>query len=482
MKKHWRAILIAAVVVIAGVAGITIYRSATAGQASTYQTAVLARGTLTASIGATGSIQARQQAAMSFSISGRVGKVNVGLGDRVAAGQVLIELDPAYFPQSVIAAQIDLINAQKALDDLKTSQTALAQAELTLANAKKALDSAKTDYNTAVKNNSEGWVKQAQDRVNQTYQDWQSFRFHNDGSRAAMKELAKRYQAYLAALRELETAQKYFALGIGTTGGNKDTEMAFEIAKAKLDLAQAQYDDALAAYNRLKDGVPAQDLQAAQARVDAAQATLNQVRITAPFAGTILAINLEPADIVNPGTVALVIADISELHVDVPIAEVDYNRVALGQPAQLVLDAIFGTVFQGTVREINMSATTNAGSVAYPVKVVVDNPDGRVLPGMTVAVEIEVEHLENVLLVPNRAVRTVDGSRVVYIYVNGGLIPVEVELGANNDTMSEVVSGDLKEGDVVVLNPPTTFFSGSGGGPFGGSAGGGTRGSGMFGG
>ncbi len=96
--------------------------------------------------------------------------------------------------------------------------------------------------------------------------------------------------------------------------------------------------------------------------------------------------------------------------------------------------------------------------------------------------EIEVEHLENVLLVPNRAVRTVDGSRVVYIYVNGGLIPVEVELGANNDTMSEVVSGDLKEGDVVVLNPPTTFFSGSGGGPFGGGAGGGTRGSGMFGG
>ena len=68
------------------------------------------------------------------------------MGDRVTAGQVLIELDPAYYPQSVIAAQIDLINAQKALDDLKTSQTALAQAELNLANAKKALDAAKTDY------------------------------------------------------------------------------------------------------------------------------------------------------------------------------------------------------------------------------------------------------------------------------------------------------------------------------------------------
>ncbi len=473
MKKHWRAILIAAVVIIAGVAGITIYRRTTAGQASTYQTAVLARGTLTASIGATGSIQARQQAEMSFSITGRVGKVIVGLGDRVTAGQVLIELDPAYYPQSVIAAQIDLINAQKALDDLKTSQAALAQAELTLANAKKALDSAKTDYDTALKNNSEGWVKQAQDRVNQTFQDWQSYRSHNDGSLAAMMELAKRYQAYLAALRELETAQKYFALGIGTTGGNKDTEMAFEVAKANLNLAQAQYDDALAAYNRLKDGVPAQDLQAAQARVDAAQATLNLVGITAPFAGTIMAINLVPGDIVNPGMAVLVVADISELHVDVPVAEVDYNRLALGQSAQLSLDAIPDTTYHGKVDQIGLDASTSGGSVSYPIRVVISDSDGKVLPGMTVAVDIEVSHLENVLLVPNRAVRTLDGSLVVYTLQNGSLKPVTITLGASNDTMSEILTGNLKEGDVIVLNPPTSSLLDGSAGPGSGGGGGG---------
>ncbi len=472
MKKHWRAILIAVVVIVAGVAGITIYRRATAGQASTYQTAVLARGTLTASIGATGSIQARQLATLSFSINGRVGRVNVHMGDRVKAGQVLIELDPAYYPQSVIAAQIDLINAQKTLDDLKASQTALAQAELNLANAKKALDAAKTDYDTAVKNNSEGWVKQAQDLVNQTYLDWQTFRFHNDGSRAAMRELARRYQAYLAALRELEIAKRYFELGIGTTGGNKDTEMALEVAKAKLDLAQAQYDDALAAYNRLKDGVPAQDLQAAQARVDAAQATLNQVRITAPFAGTIMAINLEPGDIVNPGTAALVVADMSELHVDVPVAEVDYNRLALDQPAQLVLDAIPDATYHGKVDQIGLSASTSGGSVSYPIRVVISDADGKVLPGMTVAVDIEVSHLENVLLVPNRAVRTLDGSLVVYILQNGSLKPVTITLGASNDTMSEILSGDLKEGDVIVLNPPAASLL-NGSGASGGGGGGG---------
>ncbi len=472
MKKHWRAILIVGLLAAAGGIGLLIYQNANAQQqAKSLQTAVLKRGTLTASIGATGTIQAKQQATLTFSISGRVGKVNVRMGERVAAGQVLIELDPAYYPQSVIAAQIDLNNARKALEDLQSSQTALAQAELNLANAKKALDTAKTDYETAVKNNSEGWVQQAQDRVNQAYSDWQTFRYHNDGSRAAVQELARRYQAYLDALRELEKARQYRDAGIGTSGGNKDTEMALEIAKAKLDLAQAQYDDASAEYNRLKNGVPAQDLASAQARVDAAQATLNQVRITAPFAGTVMSIELLPGDIVTPGTVGLIVADLSELHVDVPIAEVDYNRLKVGLRAELVLDAIFDTVYQGTVQEINLSATTTAGSVAYPVKVVVDNPDGRVLPGMTVAVEIEVEHLENVLLVPNRAVRTVDGSRVVYLYVNGGMQPVEIELGASNDTMSQVVSGDLKEGDVIVLNPPSTFFNGSGG-PMNGGGGG----------
>ncbi|MBN2086561.1 MAG: efflux RND transporter periplasmic adaptor subunit [Anaerolineales bacterium] len=479
MKKHWRTILILAVLVLAvGIGAVLVQNANARKEADSLQTAVLARGTLTASIGATGSIQARQQAAMTFSISGRVGKVNVRMGERVQAGQVLVEMDPAFYPQAVLAAQIDLINAQKSLDDLMNSQTALAQAELELANAKKALDAAQTNYDTAVTNHSEGWLQRSREAADKAYKDWLVFRYHNDGSMAAQKELARLYQVYLNALRELETAQRYFDMGIGTGGGNKDTEMALDIAKAELDLAKARYADAQTAYNRLKDGVPNEDLRAAQARLDAAQAVLDQVRITAPFAGTILNINLRPGDIVNPGAAALVIADLTELHVDVPIAEVDYNRLVVGQRAELVLDAIFDTVYQGTVQEINLSATTSGGSVAYPVKVVILDPDHRVLPGMTVAVEIEIEHLDNVLLVPNRAVRTVDGSRVVYLYVNGGMQPVKIELGASNDTMSQVLTGDLKEGDVIVLNPPTTFFPGSGG-PFGGGGGGG---GGMFGG
>jgi HlyD family secretion protein len=461
--------LIVTLLAAAVVAGVMIYQRATAQQkTSSLQTAVIGRGTLSASIGATGSVEARQQAALAYSISGKVGKVNVRMGDQVAAGDVLAELDPADYPQQVISAQIELINAQKSLDDLVTSGSSLAAAELTLANAKKTLDNAQTVYDEAVKDNNQGWVEKAREKVNDAYMNWMVYRYQNDGSRKAMMELAKRYQAYIDALQELEKAQQYYDLGIGTTGGNKDTQMALDIAKGKLAVAQAQYDDALAEFNRLKNGVPSDDLRAAQARVDAARATLDLVNITAPFAGTILSIDLIPGDLVAPGAAVIVIADLSELHVDVPIAEVDYNRLAVGQNADLSLDAISDTTYHGQVEEINLNATTISGSVSYPVKVVIQDADPKVLPGMTVAVQIEVAHLDDVLLVPNRAVRTIDGSRVVYITVNGSLKPVEIVLGSSNDTLSEVVSGGLKAGDVVVLNPPTTFFNGSGGGMNGG--------------
>ena len=459
MRKHWKAILIVGGL-IAAVAAIVLIRGANARRKSqSVQTAVLARGTLSASIGATGTIQARQQASMGFSISGRVGTVDIQLGDTVNAGQVLAELDPAFYPQQVISAQADLINAQKSLDNLKTSQTALAQAELDLANAKKALDAAQTDYDTALKNYNEGWLQECQDRVDQAYLDWQEYRANN-GSFAAMIELQRRWQAYQAALQELRKAQTYHNLGVGTSGGTEAAKRAMDIAKGKLDLAQAQYNDALATYNRLKDGVPAQDLQAAQAQVDSAQAILNQVKITAPFSGTILSVNVAPGDMVSPGTVVVVIADLSEMHVDVPIAEVDYNRLAAGQSAQLVLDAIPDTTYHGQVTQLGLAASTSGGMVSYPIRVVVTDADKNMLPGMTVAVEIEVTHLENVLLVPNRAVRNVNGALVVYLLQNGVQKPVTVELGPTDDTVSVVTKGDIQAGDVVVLNPSTSAAGG----------------------
>jgi HlyD family secretion protein len=93
---------------------------------------------------------------------------------------------------------------------------------------------------------------------------------------------------------------------------------------------------------------------------------------------------------------------------------------------------------------------------------------------MTAAVTITVKQVNNVLMVPNRAVRLVDSQRVVYILANNLPKQVDITLGASSDTMSEVVSTNLKAGDLIILNPPSTLFNrpngggGGGGGPFGG--------------
>jgi multidrug efflux pump subunit AcrA (membrane-fusion protein) len=116
--------------------------------------------------------------------------------------------------------------------------------------------------------------------------------------------------------------------------------------------------------------------------------------------------------------------------------------------------------------------TSVQGVVNFVVTVQLDNADADVKPGMTAAVTITVKQLENVILVPNRAVRLVNNQRVVYVLRDGNSTEIPVTLGATAETMSEVLSGDLKEGDKVILNPPTNFSrpqnGGGGGGFFGG--------------
>jgi HlyD family secretion protein len=96
------------------------------------------------------------------------------------------------------------------------------------------------------------------------------------------------------------------------------------------------------------------------------------------------------------------------------------------------------------------------------------DPDPAIKPGMTAAVNITVEQLTNVLLVPNRAVRMRNGQRVVYVLRNNQSTVVDISIGATSDTNSEVIQGDVKAGDKVILNPPIEIPTGPGGfGSFG---------------
>jgi len=188
-------------------------------------------------------------------------------------------------------------------------------------------------------------------------------------------------------------------------------------------------------------------------------------QLVAPFAGTITDAHPLSGDQVTAGTLGFRVDDLSRLYVDVEISEVDINSIAVGQPVTLTFDAILGQEYHGEVTQVSQAGNTVQGVVNFTVTVRITDADEQVKPGMTAAVTIVVKEIKDVILVPNRAVRVVDGKKVVYVLRDGLPVQVEVRLGSSSETMSVLAGGELKVGDLVILNPPA-IFEGGGGPPF----------------
>ena len=137
------------------------------------------------------------------------------------------------------------------------------------------------------------------------------------------------------------------------------------------------------------------------------------------------------------------------------MAEVDLPKIKVGQPVQLTLDALPNLTLNGTVTQVSPAGTITQGVVNYPVTISIDNPPDSVKAGMTASLNVITQQKDNVLMVPNRAIRTVGRQKIVTVLFEGQQIQVPVSTGMNNDTMTEVTSG-LKEGDVVLISGTTT--------------------------
>jgi len=148
---------------------------------------------------------------------------------------------------------------------------------------------------------------------------------------------------------------------------------------------------------------------------------------------------------------------LSSLLVDVKVSEVDINNISIGQPVTLTFDAILGKEYHGKVVEVTQAGTADEGVVNFTVTVELTDADALVKPGMTAAVNVVIQEMKDVLLIQNRAVRLVDSQRVVYVLVDGKPVQKNINLGSSSETLSVVASGEVKEGDAVILNPPEEF-------------------------
>ena len=444
MKK----LLVILVIVVALAGGAYAFMQWRAGQRASQlenlQTETAGRGQLISTIGATGQVRTRQSAILNWNTAGTVDDVRVRVGDQVEAGDKLAELKQTSLPQAIILAQADLVNARKALDDLTTNaETAKIQALQSISSAAQAVRDAQYRLDnyimpTELQNLSTmDALDQMQKKLDEARLAFEPVKYlpENDPQREELKDALDQAQAdYNAAVKRL------------------DYEYALEVAQSNLEKARQDYE-------KWKDGPNPDDVAAVESRIAAAQAALSQAWIEAPFNGVITLVDTQPGDKVSINSPAFRLDDLSSLLVDVSVSEVDINQIQPGQEVRMTFDAIRGKEYKGLVTEADRVGSDVQGAVEFMVVVELTDPDEEVKPGMTAAVNIVVDELEDVLLVPNRAVRFQEGKQVVYILKDDQVVPVSIQIGSSSDVLSQVVDGELQIGDLIVLNPPTVFES-----------------------
>jgi HlyD family secretion protein len=198
--------------------------------------------------------------------------------------------------------------------------------------------------------------------------------------------------------------------------------------------------------------------------VEGAKLNLGYTDIVSPVEGTVVSRNVTQGQTVASSfqtpTLFLIATDLKQMQVDTNTSESDIGEVKEGQKAVFTVDAYPQRVFQGTVAQVRQSPQTVQNVVTYDAVVGVDNPDLALKPGMTASMQIIVAQRQDVVRVPDQALRYAPGgsgqgeipadvSRI-YVLHDGVPVAVSVKLGLDDGNFSEIVAGGVRPGETVV--------------------------------
>jgi len=263
-----------------------------------------------------------------------------------------------------------------------------------------------------------------------------------------------------ASQEDLETAQTAYKSALADHSALLAQQRAMEdgvkVAQAQLNVAQS-----LLAANQAQ-------VKQCEAVLEAAQLDLNHTNIIAPVDGVVVSRNVDVGQTVAASlaapTLFLIAQDLTKMQVDTNVSEADVGRVLVGQPATFTVEAYPGRTFQGTVTSIRKAPINVANVITYDAVIGVSNGDLKLFPGMTANVKILVNQRQNVLRVPNAALRyhpasetTGSGKSVALekavwmLDSNNAERRVVITTGETDGSYTEVVQGDLKDGDRVIV-------------------------------
>jgi HlyD family secretion protein len=199
-----------------------------------------------------------------------------------------------------------------------------------------------------------------------------------------------------------------------------------------------------------------------KAELAAAAVNLGYTNIVSPVDGTVVSRNITVGQTVaatfQTPTLFLIASDLTKMQVDTNVSESDIGSVSVNDKAQFTVDAFPGRVFPGVVVQVRQSPQTVQNVVTYDVVVAVANADLALKPGMTASTQIVTDARADVLRVPDQALRyapqgaaaAMAGAARIWLLRDGAPVEVAVQAGLDDDSMTELVSGEVKPDDLAI--------------------------------
>jgi HlyD family secretion protein len=388
-----------------------------------YQLANVSRGEAVTKVVAAGTIQPVVSVVVSSQVSGQVKEILVDHNDAVKEGQPVALLDPELFNTRVEQARAEV--------DVASDAVRIAKEEVT---------TAETAVNRVIT------------------------------ERAKTAADAKRYEVMLDLTRHrMERKSVLMKSGAGSASDAEDARAAYETALAELDAARAQVasqearvEEAKAQLAVARSRVAHSEAQVrrSQAVLHQAEADLDRTVIRAPMNGIVIDRSVAAGQTVAASFQAptlFTIGDLRAVNVEIAVDEADIGGLRLGQNVSFSVDAYPDRAFAGSITQIRKSPHTKESVVTYTIVAAAKNEDLLLFPGMTAKADIITSDVPDALQVPSAALRyqpqevpQPSGSHV-WVPAGGSIRPVAVRVGVSNKGMTEIVGGNLSEGETIVV-------------------------------
>jgi HlyD family secretion protein len=455
VNGHLKTIAIIVVLALGGVLAFTWWNKPSS--LAAYTTGLVSRGPVEVDVSATGTVQAVTTVQVGSQASGTVAWLGADFKSHVKSGQVIAKLDPALLQAQVDTSRANLINAQAGV------QAALTEIQNQNANV------------AAAKANDQANAAQRDDALAIAKEDQQ------------LKDVIPD--------REIQSAQNAAKVAIA-----RNSQATSQTGQAEAQLQSSQ--------SKLKQAQAA--VEEAKAQLEQANIGLQHMTIQSPIDGVVVSRNVDVGQTVAASlqapTLFTIANDLTNMQVLASIDEADVGQVREGGKANFSVDAYPGQTFSGDIKQLRLNAQTLQNVVTYTAVISVSNPDQKLMPGMTANVTIPVAKSDGVLRVANAALRFkpdlsaqqqkdlsakmdtfrqqqqaqsgTEGAQgknqqqaakkassadagssagkqrqiqtIWMLSASKTLEPHFVSVGITDGRVSEIITGDLKEGDVVV--------------------------------